>query len=346
MKAVGILQLNPHTFWHRGGGEVHASKYLQLLNQSGYHAEWFDLKNPKRYDILHFFGANIQLAEWGKYAQKEGIKVVGTPILFPSESTLKYRAFLAFDRLLPFPTTLRLRKQILDDSDALIANTEAEKRYLVSAYATDESKITVLGTGIDQQFLNWQGSNQHLPEQVRNLDAYFLMVGRVTPLKNQLKVMQLLAGKPFKLVICGPPDAYESNYIKQIESICATHSQQFIWIKGLNPDSEELKALYAFSFAHLLFSDTDVAPLVNVEAAGLGTLVLSRAHITVKEILGQHAYYVDENNLIETLEMIQKMSEAERKQRIEKARNHVAQNFTWENIVQQSALIYTTLLNT
>jgi glycosyltransferase involved in cell wall biosynthesis len=346
MKSVGILQLNPHTFWHRGGGEVHAAKYLQLLNQSGYHAEWFDLKNPKRYDILHFFGANIQLAEWGKYAQKEGIKVVGTPILFPSQSTLKYRAFLAFDRFLPFPTTLRLRKQILDDSDALIANTEAEKRYLVSAYSTDESKITVLGTGINQSLLNWQGSKQHLPEEIKNWGAYFLMIGRVTPLKNQLKAMQLLAGKPYKLVICGEPDAYETNYVKQIESICAAYPQQFFWIKGLHPDSEELKALYAFSSAHLLFSETDVAPLVNMEAAGLGTLVMSRAHITVKEILGHHAFYVDESNLIEILDKIQKMSENERKQRLENARNHVAKNFTWEHIVHQSALIYTKLLNT
>jgi glycosyltransferase involved in cell wall biosynthesis len=343
MKKVGILQLNPHTFWKRGGGEIQASKYVSLLKNYGFEAEWFNFNQPTQYDIIHFFGANIQLAEWGKYATKEGIKVVGTPILFPTKNTFKYKAFLAFDALLPFPTSLRYRKNLLEHTNMLIVNTQAEKDYISEAYHIDSQKIKVLGSGVSESLFDSILERSDLPDAVSNWDGYFLMVGRVTPLKAQLKVLNILANTNFKVVICGPPDNYEENYINEIRKLVNSHPDRYCWLEGLPADSQNLKALYRFSTAHLLFSDSDVAPLVNMEAAALGTLVVSKAHITVKEILGDLAIYVDEHNMIERLNGINNLSSNERTEKSNAIKNLVKTNFTWESIVENSAKFYNQL---
>jgi glycosyltransferase involved in cell wall biosynthesis len=340
LKKVGILQLNPHTFWKRGGGEVQASKYVEFLHLFGYDAEWFNFKEPTQYDIIHFFGANIQLSEWGQYAAKQGIKVVGTPILFPTKNTFKYKAFLAFDQFLPFPTSLRYRKNLLEDAHRLIANTQVEKDYLSEAYGIDENKITVISTGVNSSFFETITSKSDLPEAMSNWDHYFLMVGRVTPLKAQLKVLEILKNTNLKMVICGPPDQYETQYLQSIRNLIAQHPNRFIWIEGLPADSRILKALYRYSAAHVLFSDSDVAPLVNMEASALGTLVVSKAHITVYEILGDLAIYVDKQNLVTQLDSVLKLTTTERETRIKALQKLVKENMTWEKIVEKSAKLY------
>lgn len=340
---VGILQINPHTFWKRGGGEIHATKYLKLLQNHGIQAERFNFNSPTKYDILHFFGANIQLAEWGKYARKEGIKVVGTPILFPTDQTFKYKAFLKIDQYLPFPTTVRIRKEILLHTDHLIANTRAEKMYLMDAYGIDDGQISVLGTGVDQASFDADSKREDLPDLVRQIKPYVLMVGRVTPLKGQLKVLRALSDTGIPIVLCGPPDLYEQAYIQEIKEWIRKRPGQFFWIEGLPPDSAALKALYRFAQCHLLFSDTDVAPLVNMEAAAFGTMVVSKPHVTVKEILGEHGQYVTESNLVSGLESVLALNETERLAAISRLRAHVQSGFTWEKIVENTVTIYQSL---
>ncbi|HOY94417.1 MAG TPA: glycosyltransferase family 4 protein [Catalimonadaceae bacterium] len=343
MTTVGILQINPHTFWKRGGGEIHATKYLELLKNHGIQAERFNFNNPTKYDILHFFGANVQLAEWGKYAMKEGIKVVGTPILFPTNNTLKYKAFLKLDQYLPFPTTLRIRKEILCHTDHLIANTHAEKQYLSDAYGIAKSHISVLGTGVDQASFEADPKQEDLPEVIRQSGPYVLMVGRVTPLKGQLTVLRKLSETSIPLVLCGPPDLYEQGYIQEIREWVRKKPGQFFWIEGLPPDSAALKALYRFAQCHLLFSDTDVAPLVNMEAAAFGTLVVSKPHITVTEILGSYGRYVTETNLVSGLESVLGLKQSERTAEVSRLRAHVQSTFTWEKIVENTVHIYHSL---
>lgn len=341
MPKVGILQVNPQTFWKRGGGEIHAEKYLNLLPNFGFEAEKFDFNEAHFYDIVHIFGANPQLSEWGRYAMKEGIKVVCTPILFPSGNILKYRAFLKLGEFLPFPTTLELRKKLLQDCHHLIANTGAEKTYLSRAYGIREDKISVIGTGVDASVTKWQPNGQ-LPARLPN--NYVLMVGRVTPLKGQARVMKLLENTDFNLVLCGPPDLYEAAYIKEIRDLIDKNPDRFFWIEGLPSGSDDLKNLYASSMCHLLFSDTDVAPLVNMEAAALGTIVCSRPHITVKEILGDLAVYADEHNLCHKLEEIRNLDPEKRKSLTSRLRLHIRQHYTWEKIAEDTAAIYADLL--
>lgn len=342
---IGIMQLNPHTFWNRGGGEVHAAKYLKWLPSFGCEAEYFDYLNPKKYDIVHIFGANVQLAEWALYAQKEGIKVVHTPILFPSRNTLKYRFFLKLDAFLPFPTSLRMRKEMLEAPSLIIANTQEEKSYISRAYGIGEKKIKVLGTGVDSDLLSFRPESRFLPQEVSEKLPFALMVGRVTPLKRQLEVLRMLKGSGLNLVLVGPPDSSETSYINEIERIISENPHQFVWIKGLRPESDSLRSIYAYASCHILFSKTDVAPLVNMEAAALGTPICTVAHITVKEIMGNLAHYISEENVVETIRGCINQTGAEREKESAKLQEFIRQKFTWEALVEKNVEWYKALLS-
>lgn len=342
---VGIMQLNPHTFWNRGGGEVHAAKYLKWLPSFGCDVELFDYSEPKAYDLIHIFGANLQLAEWALFAKREGIKVVHTPILFPSRNTLKYRLFLKLDAILPFPTTLRIRKETLEASDLVVANTGEEMNYLAAAYRISPQKMKVLGTGVDRELLSFQPDKCFLPEGVSDKFPYALMVGRVTPLKRQLEVLKKLEGSDCKMVLVGPPDRSAGLYLAEIEGLIDRNPNQFVWIKGLEAESEVLRSVYAFAACHVLFSQTDVAPLVNMEAAALGTPVVTVPHITVKEIMGHMAHYVNEENILSTIRDFLNKRELDRRRESAELKKFIEQRYTWEALIAKNVEWYKELLS-
>jgi|GEM_PF-1543652 len=341
---VGIVQINPHTLWRQGGGEIHANKYIEYGNNDEFLIEKFDFKDPWSYDLIHFFGANYQMNEIGKYARKEGIKVVGTPILFPTKNVAKYRAVLRFGKMLPFPTTLNLRQQLLQDADLLIANSTPEAEYFTNAYDIPAARVTVLGTGVDESFLHYQFSDNDLPEALRNLNPYALMVGRVTPLKNQLSVASVFAKENIPLVIVGLPDASHMDYIDSLRSVIKD-VPNITWIEGLPAKDKSLKALFSKAACHVLWSNTEVAALVNMEAAALGCPVVSRDHVTTKSIMGDNALYAgNEKELVQQVKELLSWSKVQRDNQKKQLQNYIGRKYTWERIVADNLILYKTLL--
>ncbi len=343
---IGILQINPQTLWRRGGGEIHAEKYIEHGNKNGFKTERFNPETPFDYDLLHFFGAGYQLNDFGKYAQCEGIKVVGTPILFPSKNVLKYKAMLKIGTKMPFKSTLNLRQELLQQAQILIANSNPERQYLHEAYGVPLSGITTIGTGVDNSYLAYEFDEKHLPAATREIDDFVLMAGRVTPLKNQLKVAQLFAGTNYNLIITGAPDNSYPAYVAALRKVVTAHPNMH-WIEGLPAGSDALKALFAKAICHVLWSDTEVAALVNLEAAALGCPVLSRNHITTVDIFKHHAFYAaSEKELMQQITNIAQFAKSERIDKTSTAKTFVAQHYTWEMVVEKTFEIYRQLLQT
>ena len=341
---VGILQFNPQTLWRRGGGEIHAEKYIEFGNNEQFEVERFDWSNPKKYDLIHLFGANHHLNDFGKYAQAEGIKVVITPILWPGGNFLKYKVLLAINKYFPFPDTLRLRKELLSQADLLIANTKIEKKYLNDVYEVESSKIAVYGSGVDAKWLNPAENENPIFEEYTIPEKYFLMVGRVTPLKNQLDVVKTFMATNHHLVIVGLADNEAKSYIYEIE-YHLKKAKNITWIKGLPEGSNALASLYGSSQAHILFSDTDVAPLVNMEAAACRTIVISKPHVTVMEIMRGNMFAAnDEAGLKTSLDLVANLDAKARESMLDKAYNLVKENHQWEYIVKSSLDLYSTIL--
>ncbi len=338
------MQLNPHTLWRKGGGEIHARKYIEYGNTDEIEISIFDFNSPKKLDIIHIFGSAYNLNEIGKYAKLENIKVVHTPILYPNERVLKYKLFLKLGKLLPFPTTLNLRQQLLQSADVLIANSSPEAKYIQNAYAIDENKIKVLGTGVDGNFLKYKFSENDLPQEIRHLKKYILMIGRVTPLKNQFSVLQLLK-ENYTIVLVGQADKSFPEYEKEIRKI-TSENENIFWFEHLNQQDNSLKAIYANAFCHVLWSNTEVAALVNMEAAALGTLLIARGLSTTKNIMKEHCMYAKtETELLHNIKQLELLTAFQLTEKKEALQKYISKNYTWEKIVDDNIEIYKKLMN-
>lgn len=341
---IGILQIHPHTLWRKGGGEIHARKHVQYGNTPEFETEFFNFSTPDKYDIIHYFGHSYQMNDIGKFARQEGIKVIGTPILYPATRIARYKWFLQFGRKLPFPTTLNLRQYLLQESDVLIANSQPEAEYLNKAYGIEEEKIKTIGTGVDRSYLSFAPDKKYLPDPVHKMDRYFLMTGRITPLKNQLEVVRLFKKLRLNLVLLGRADSDYPNYIndlrKEIEQ-----TENIIWIEDILPDSNELKACYAFARAHILWSTTEVAALVNMEALSLGCLCICRNLPTTYDIMKENAFYAhDLKELEHQILNVKNITPGEKEERRIKGVNEIKQHRTWEHLVSETCKLYKNIL--
>lgn len=344
---VGLLLANPETIWRTGGGELHTQKYFELLNPEEFEVDYFHPLKFKNVDILHYFGSNYQLNDFGKYAQREGIKVVGTPILFPVRRAFRHKMYLRFSNLLPTPTTILLRKCLLQNSDLVIANSLPEAKHLTDVYAVDSSKVRVLGTGVDSDFLTYlQGSCDPGDRLPFDAGTYWIMVGRVLPLKGQVAVATLFASMPgSQLLIVGQPSPGSEVYANELELLVAAN-QNIFWVKGIDHESPVLKELYSRAIGHILWSHTEVAALVNLEAGALGTLVLSRGHETTRSILKGHAFYAQTiSELKAQIRRLEQISVLERAEVTSRLRAFIEENFLWSALVSRTAELYRKILS-
>jgi len=341
---VGILQINAKTLWKQGGGELHARKYIEHGQCADVLVEPFNFQKPE-YDIIHYFGSGHQMHDIGRHARLLGKKVFGTPILYPSSSVGKYKWALKIGKRFPFPTTLQLRKELLEESDLLVANSNPEKVYFTEAYGIPEHKIRTLGTGVEASYLSYEFKKGDLPKGVQELSDYVLMVGRITPLKNQLLVAQTLGslGKP--LVLVGQADPSEMDYIKKLEAVIEKRPN-IIWLKNINADSNKLKALYAGALCHVLWSRTEVAALVNMEAAALGCLCICRNLNTSQSIMQEHASYAgNEQELIRRIDELINLSDEEKLVKRNAAQIFIRQKHIWKDLVQKNIQWYKEILS-
>lgn len=343
---VGIFISNPETIWRSGGGELHAQAYLDLLDRSDFEVDYFHPVKFKSLDILHYFGSNYQLGEYGRYARMEGILVVGTPILFPVSRPWRHKLYLRFSELLPTATTIGIRKQLLLNSDKVIANSRPEAMYFSNVYGVPEAKIEIIPTGVGDEFLSYVPGRPFLGEQMPFLgEPYWIMVGRVLPLKGQVAVAQMFAtSASSRLLIVGQPSSGHEEYCVELSEIVKANSN-LMWIEGIRHGDPLLKELYSRAVGHILWSQTEVAALVNLEAGALGTLVVSRGHTTTRDILGDYAFYAD--NISELKNLVQRLtqlSEAERIMYTSRLRQYIAENHTWPELVSRTAKLYKRLI--
>lgn len=332
---VGVLQLNPQTLWNRGGGEIHAEKTIEYLKRRGIDSYKFDLSNPTQPDIMHIIGSGNHLVDFAYAAKSKGIKLVITPILFPTKKTLKYKIAIAIGSITKLQNDYGYRKKLLQVCDVIIANTVAEKNYISSAYNIESKNVHVIPTAIDKI----ADHSDKIFIDTFGVSDYVLMVGRITPLKNQLGILKFLQNYNRKIVIIGEPDYHYPEYVSEVEKIIQLEGN--LWLKGLPNGSDLLKSAYTNSRYHILNSDSDVAPLVVLEALGNMSISISRNHESVISLVGDNSYYFsDYNDLKITLDKLDKMSEEERKLKIKKSMEYIAKNHTWAEVAERLEMIY------
>lgn len=119
------------------------------------------------------------------------------------------------------------------------------------------------------------------------VDNFVLCVGRLEQRKNQLSLLKALEDSDATLVFATGGFSYEKNYV----DTCKSFKRQGRTIFLDRISSELLTSCFEAAAVHALPSWYELPGLVSIEAAGLGTPCVVTDNGTIRDYLGDSAYY-------------------------------------------------------
>ena len=194
----------------------------------------FDIWEDKirDYDIVHYFALKTEFYDQMLLAKKLGKKVVISSIVTIGDDK-RTRLKIWLGKVFRLYTNENKCKDMLSLADAIIAETQKEKDFIISAFNADPSKIYVIPNGVSEEILNGDAS---LIKSVLGIDRPFvLQVGRFDTNKNQLSVIRALAGTDIPAVFVGGPDSSAPEYYEKCRNEAGPNCYFTGWINHNDP---------------------------------------------------------------------------------------------------------------
>jgi glycosyltransferase involved in cell wall biosynthesis len=264
-------------FQREGGLQVQVRETVSALNHldASMSAEMVDPARQKLadYDVIHVFSAfngNFRVVE---SAVELGVPVVLSPLVSPTwNRNAGFRARVA-DRLAGricsynLQTSYAQTKRALQLADLVIALGEAERDAIVSGFLTERTKIRVFPNGISRQFFTARA--ELFRHRTGIVGPFVLVVGTVSPYKNQLGLAKALEGCELPLVMIGPVSREDHDYLQDL-----LKSPWVRWLGSLDHEDPLLASAYAAASVVALPSQGEIFPLSVIEALAAGTPVV------------------------------------------------------------------------
>jgi glycosyltransferase involved in cell wall biosynthesis len=280
---VGILSY-PMLFQRDGGLQIQVRETIAALNRLPKQAtrpldvQLVDANHQRLadFDVLHVFSASNGTYRIMEMASEQGVPVVLSPLLSPGWGRASaWRARLA-DRLAGrltewmVQTSYAQTRRALQLADVVIALGEAERDAIVQGFGMGADAIRVLPNGINPHFFT---ANGDLFQRETGIAGPFaLMVGSISPYKNQLGLAQALTGAGLPLVLIGAAPREQQAYLQHLLDL--PHVR---WLGALDHADPLLASAYHAADVAALPSQGEVFPLSVLEALAAGTPVVMTA---------------------------------------------------------------------
>ncbi|MBW2314571.1 MAG: glycosyltransferase family 4 protein [Deltaproteobacteria bacterium] len=269
-----LMNTHPTAFFVRGGGEVQLQKTREHLQALGAEVDLFDMWHPdvERYDVVHMFSTFGGALPFHEHVRRRGVAQVLSPILWLGDDTS------------PYPMAEIAR--IFDVVDAVLPNSLAEQRAFEARLPCRSVRYHIVPNGVEEADGEAPG-----PEPFHtkfDLREFVLCVGNVEPRKNQLALARACRelGHPLALVGSVRDGAY-------LEACLRDGGPGTRHLGTFEHGSELLRSAYQACSVHALVSEFETPGLATLEAAVLGTRVVSTVHGSAAEYLGDGAEYVE-----------------------------------------------------
>lgn len=333
----------PSAFQNIGGGEIQLLKTKEYLEKEGAHVDLFDPWKTRleEYDVLHVFSSVKDCLGLMRVAKSRGLRVVTSPVLwtdlrrsFHADGGWKERADLLarYTAKALFPSFPSDRRRVLDISDMLFPNSEAEKRQISRFFSIPSKKIFPVPNAVDEKFMSAD------PEVFRkNFGAqpFILSVGRIEPRKNQLnliKAMKGLAGP--RLVLIGDPVTGFENYYAR----CRQEGEGFVFfVPGMKHEDPSLASAYAACEVFVLQGWFETPGLAALEAGLAGARLAVTMGGSTKEYFGADACYLDPSNPKKIRGAIQKALATSKSLAL---KERILSLFTWKKVARRYIELY------
>jgi len=227
-------------------------------------------------------------------------------------------------------------------ADAIIADSHATKRDLVTRLAIAPEKVDVIHLGV--------GGDRFAPQSVRVCASmlaeigicppYLLAVGTIEPRKNLLTLLQAYATLPASvppLVLVGGQGWGDNPLSAKIEQLGLRGR---VRMAGFVPD-HFLPALYSGAEIFVYPSLYEGFGLPVLEAMACGAPVITSNASSLPEVAGSAAIQVNPRSTSELAEAIQTLVESPSKRNAMRQAGLVrAQSFSWERCAQETLRVY------
>lgn len=352
-----------------GGDTVQMSKTANALQELGVEVSvrLFDDLSARDWDtdLVHLFNIQTAQASWQACEQSKsrGLPVVLSPIYWdPLEAWFsaapdKKRIWRLVRHALGYrlgfwvyaiwqrsryrdSATWQAQRQLLLSADALVPNSRAEASQLARDYmlpASRQRSVVLVPNAVDKEL--FQGPCRRSAALESQLGTGFaLEVGRVSPEKNSLMLMEALWDVDINIVYVGQPSPYDPAYVDECRRRAAQRGRvQFV---GSLPH-QELPGVYGLAAVHALPSWRETPGLASLEAAAAGCRVVSTSIGSASEYFGSDADYC---HPADARSIRHAVLSALHRPTPSGLRDRVLTSFTWERAAAATLSAYTAVV--
>jgi glycosyltransferase involved in cell wall biosynthesis len=321
-----LFNTYPVAFDCPGGGEVQLLKYDEHLTALGIRVLRYDPWNPRpQFDaanIVHYFtvqGGSGRFLVHVKEARR--LPLVISPIVWIDRPE-KY----GMDQI----------RYQLHMADHILPNSQAECEQLAGLFGLPSTRFTPIVNGVDEIF--FEPADPALFRDRFGLhEPFVLCMGNIEERKNQLRLINALAGTGIHLVLAG--QEREAEYAEHCRAV-ADATVHFVG--RLEHGSILQRSANAAAEALCLPSTLETPGLAALEAAaGGGRLALTREGCT-EEYFGEYAVYLDPYNEADIRRMVEV---ALARPKALGLPSFIRERYTWRRAAEQLIAVYQKILD-
>jgi glycosyltransferase involved in cell wall biosynthesis len=235
------------------------------------------------------------------------------------------------------------QRRLLQRAVRVLPNSQAEANLLQTFFRLGpafQQRVDVVPNAIDTTLYDPLPAPSQAFLEKYGVQDFVLQVGTISPVKNQLGLIEALFDTPVPIVIVGPTPSTMVEYAAACRSR-ATERGNVIFIDHV--PHEELPALYALATVHVLPSWRETPGLVTLEAASAGCQVVTTSIGSARDYLGDLAWYCYPGDLQSIRESVECALKAPRSPKL---RERVLAHFTWHRAAEATVRSYRKALET
>lgn len=258
-----------------------------------------------------------------------------------------YRAIFSFDFGI-WKATIKqwwvgLRRQyveLLKMSALVLPNTRLEEEELRKEFGVN-TRTMIVPAGVDTTFSEASPDwflREFADIAARLGDKFVLMVGRIEPRKNQLRVIKALEGTGISLLLVGRYNYHHPEYVWRVKN-AIKQNDKIEHIESI--PHENMGSVFSAATCHVLASFFETTGLVNLEAGLAGCNVVTTSRGFGKEYLGDFAEYIEPNDVDSIREGIRNGLS---RSFSEDFRWHISSRYTWDRVGELTLSAYKEVL--
>ncbi|MCL5019249.1 MAG: glycosyltransferase family 4 protein [Patescibacteria group bacterium] len=301
-RSIRLLIQNPASLGF-GGGHVQALMYRKYLKQLGLDIDFVDFTDSKDdFDILHILGMQAGNCLNGINARKRGKKIVLSSIFYTEANIPVYKLVSKIMGSGPLnfsQNRFSLMQRLVDASDSILPNSNAEAEQLKRIFKIDESKVMVVRNGIEPELFKGVDKNLFV-NKFKIASGFVLSVANINRRKNTLNLIKafLESGLNTTLVLIGSFN-YEADagYCADVKEIIGKSEGRILHLENLHYGDEVLLSAYLNAKVHVLASILETPGLANLEAGLAGCNLVVGDCDPVREYFNDQVLYCKQSDI-------------------------------------------------